>query len=139
MISKKRMNTNKNNKLNRNIKNTNIITLELNSLNLINGGENFDCKSGLEGPALVKTDLDKENEKIEENNRNLLNKKLKLLNEEMLEKIKSTLYDNLKDMFNFSYENFLSKKSEPESKEYSINKVNENSKEEYFEERNYSG
>ena len=111
----------------------------MNSLNLINAGENFDCKSGLEGPALVKKDLDKENEKIEENNRNLLNKKLKLLNEEMLEKIKSTLDDNLKDMFNFSYENFLSKKSEPESKEYSINKGNENSKEEYFEERNYSG
>jgi len=41
--------------------------------------------------------------------------------EEMLDKIKKSLDDeNLKVMLNFSYENFLSKESERESKEYSI-------------------
>ena len=41
--------------------------------------------------------------------------------EEMLDKIKNSLDDdNLKVMLNFSYENFLSKESERESKEYSI-------------------
>ena len=41
--------------------------------------------------------------------------------EEMLKKIKNSLDDdNLKEMLNFSYENFLSKESEGESKEYSI-------------------
>ena len=39
----------------------------------------------------------------------------------MLDKIKNTLDDdNLKVMLNFSYENFLSKESERESKELSI-------------------
>ena len=41
--------------------------------------------------------------------------------EEMLKKIKNSLDDeNLRGMLNFSYENFLSKESERESKEYSI-------------------
>lgn len=41
--------------------------------------------------------------------------------EEMLKKIKNSLDDdNLKVMLNFSYENFLSKESERESKEYSV-------------------
>jgi hypothetical protein len=41
--------------------------------------------------------------------------------EEMLNKIKNSLDDdNLKGMLNFSYENFLSKESERESKDYSI-------------------
>lgn len=41
--------------------------------------------------------------------------------EEMLKKIKNSLDDdNLKGMLNFSYENFLSKESERDSKEYSI-------------------
>lgn len=41
--------------------------------------------------------------------------------EEMLKKIKNSLDDdNLKGMLNFSYENFLSKESERESKDYSI-------------------
>ena len=37
----------------------------------------------------------------------------------MLKQIKNTIDDNLKLMFNFSYENFLSKQSEHESKEIS--------------------
>ena len=48
-------------------------------------------------------------------------------------KIKNSLDDNLKIMFNFSYENFLSKESEQESKEYSLEKGK------YIEQRNYSG
>ena len=42
-----------------------------------------------------------------------------LKNDEMLKQIKNTIDDNLKIMFNFSYENFLSKQSEHESKEIS--------------------
>jgi len=48
------------------------------------------------------------------------NNKYKLLNEEMMKKIKNTVDDNLKIMLNFSYENFLSKESEQESKECSF-------------------
>ena len=50
-----------------------------------------------------------------------------------MKKIKNTIDDNLKIMFNFSYENFLSKESEQESKEFSIERQR------YIEERNYSG
>ncbi len=42
-----------------------------------------------------------------------------LKNDEMLKQIKNTIDDNLKLMFNFSYENFLSRESENESKDYS--------------------
>ena len=37
----------------------------------------------------------------------------------MIKQIKNTIDDNLKVMFNFSYENFLSKESEHESRELS--------------------
>lgn len=47
---------------------------------------------------------------------NHLSKSKNIKNEEMLKQIKSTLDDNLKGLFNFSYENFLSKESETESK-----------------------
>jgi hypothetical protein len=40
-------------------------------------------------------------------------------NEDMIKQIKNTIDDNLKVMFNFSYENFLSKESEHESRELS--------------------
>jgi hypothetical protein len=51
-------------------------------------------------------------------------------NEEMIKEIKNTLDDNLKVMFNFSYENFLSKESEHDdskdiSNEIEINESNE--------------
>ena len=58
--------------------------------------------------------------KEEKTNFNENNNKYKLLNEEMMKKIKNTVDDNLKIMLNFSYENFLSKESEQESKEYSF-------------------
>jgi len=40
-------------------------------------------------------------------------------NEDIIKQIKNTIDDNLKVMFNFSYENFLSKESEHESRELS--------------------
>jgi len=53
-----------------------------------------------------------------------------LKNDEMLKQIKNSIDDNLKIMFNFSYENFLSKESENESKDVSreieMNVSNEN-------------
>ena len=46
--------------------------------------------------------------------------------EEMLKKIKNSLDDdNLKVMLNFSYENFLSKESDRESKDFNSNFNNE--------------
>ena len=68
-----------------------------------------------------------ENEEGKVNNKN---KKTK--NDEQLKQIKSGLDDNLKILFNFSYENFLNKESESESKksgsEYNIKDGNENQK-----------
>ena len=44
-------------------------------------------------------------------------------NEEIMKQIKNSLDDNLKVMFNFSYENFLSKESETESKKSSEQEI----------------
>ena len=63
------------------------------------------------------------NIKIKDNEKNGEMRILKPIqnSEEMLDKIKNSLDDDsLKVMLNFSYENFLSKESERESKEYSI-------------------
>ena len=49
-------------------------------------------------------------------------------NSEQLKKIKSTLEDNLKFMFNFSYEGFLNKESETDSKKSLEDNINNNSK-----------
>ena len=51
-----------------------------------------------------------------EKNKNEKKENNEIKNLEQLKKIKSTLEDNLKYMFNFSYENFLNKESETESK-----------------------
>ena len=95
-------------------KNFNNINLESYYEGIINGGEN-------------KKNLNQEKNDIRQNNnneekRNSINRKSKLLNEEMMKKIKNTVDDNLKIMLNFSYENFLSKESEQESKEYYLEK-----------------
>ena len=50
-----------------------------------------------------------------------------------MKKIKNTVDDNLKIMFSISYVNFLSKESEQESKEYSLERNK------FIEERNFSG
>ena len=52
-----------------------------------------------------------------------IKKKNSIKNEEMMKEIKNTLDDNLKVMFNFSYENFLSKESESESKKSSQQEI----------------
>ena len=65
---------------------------------------------------------------LNERKKNLKNggeikKKNSIKNEEMMKEIKNTLDDNLKVMFNFSYENFLSKESESESKKSSQQEI----------------
>ena len=120
---------NKNNVINNRQRN-NCINLDLNYKNKIEGIENEINISN-------KNNLNEEKTTFTENNNNDDNinvniKKSKLLNEEMMKKIKNTVDDNLKIMFNFSYENFLSKESEQESKEFSTER------EKYVEERNYS-
>ena len=111
------------------LKNTNIFNSQRNK-NAING---IDYNNDLYNlNSNEKSNRIWNNNNIDEN-KNLANKKYKLLNEEMMKKIKNSIDDNLKIMFNFSYENFLSKESEQESKEFSIERQR------YIEERNYSG
>ena len=116
---------NKNNKINKNQINN---YFEQYHINIINGGEKKninDNNSNKEQNNIIINNEEKVN--------NINNKKYKLLNEEMMKKIKNTIDDNLKVMFNFSYENFLSKESEQESKEYSFEKSKN------FEDRNNLG
>ena len=119
---------NKNNinniKINSQKRNNNINALELNYKSKINGIEN---KNNIKEDNITSTDNNNEE------NKNIKNKKCKLLNEEMMKKIKNTVDDNLKIMFSFSYVNFLSKESEQESKEYSLERNK------FIEERNFSG
>ena len=73
-----------------------------------------------------------ENKKIPNSKIDLTKEKKKppVKNEEIMKQIKNTIDDNLKIMLNFSYENFLSKESEHESKDVSreieINESNGN-------------
>ena len=65
--------------------------------------------------------------KIDKNDNKVLNanggnNKNNNIDEEMIAKIKNSLDDNLRLMFNFSYENFLSKESEHESKNCTLDK-----------------
>ena len=46
-------------------------------------------------------------------------------NDELMKKIRNSIDDNLKVMLNFSYENFLSKESDRESKDFNSNFNNE--------------
>ena len=127
-LIKSKKNSNKSNSYST-LKNTNIINSQRNK-NAING---IDYNNDLYNlNSNEKSNRIWNNNNIDEN-KNLANKKYKLLNEEMMKKIKNTIDDNLKIMFNFSYENFLSKESEQESKEFSIERQR------YIEERNYSG
>jgi hypothetical protein len=108
---------NKSTNISSNIMNENIINnqnndytniMEKNCKNIINGSGNKNSNINLI--------------KEEKTNLNENSNKNKLLNEEMMKKIKNTVDDNLKIMLNFSYENFLSKESEQESKEYSFHR-----------------
>jgi hypothetical protein len=60
--------------------------------------------------------INKKNERIIEENKNETNNNENSKNAEQLKQIKSGLDENLKFLFNFSYENFLNKESESESK-----------------------
>ena len=128
-LIKSKKNSNKSNSYST-LKNTNIINSQRNK-NAINGIDYnidlYNLNSNEKSNSLWN------NNNNNDDNKNLSNKKYKLLNEEMMKKIKNTIDDNLKIMFNFSYENFLSKESEQESKEFSIEQQR------YIEERNYSG
>ena len=66
-------------------------------------------------------DKTKENQEENKNNENEKKKK----NEEQLKQIKSGLDENLKYLFNFSYENFLNKESENDSKK-TVSEYNNN-------------
>lgn len=55
-----------------------------------------------------------------------LNSYKAIKNDDQIKEIKNILDDNLRVMFNFSYENFLSKESETESKNNSIQEINSN-------------
>ena len=63
----------------------------------------------------------KENQEENKNNENEKENK----NEEQLKQIKSGLDENLKYLFNFSYENFLNKESENDSKK-TVSEYNNN-------------
>ena len=64
---------------------------------------------------IIKSNENKNDNKDSKENNNGL--QINLTNEEMMKKIKNSIDDNLKVMLNFSYENFLSKESERESKD----------------------
>ena len=71
---------------------------------------------------LIETkDKTKENQEENKNNENEKENK----NEEQLKQIKSGLDENLKYLFNFSYENFLNKESENDSKK-TVSEYNNN-------------
>ncbi len=74
--------------------------------------KNFTIKTNLNNPSNKISFL----EKIEKEKNNILDNNNEIKNSEQLKKIKSTLEPNLKYMFNFSYEGFLNKESETESK-----------------------
>ena len=83
-----------------------INNFDLYNMNIINGGNNKNINEDN-----INMDINNKNKTHNEEKRNSISKKYKLLNEEMMKKIKNTIDDNLKIMFNFSYENFLSKES----------------------------
>ena len=66
-----------------------------------------------------KDDNDNDNKEILESNHKFQN--IDMENDELMKKIKNSIDDNLKVMLNFSYENFLSKESDRESKDFNSN------------------
>ena len=92
----------------------------LNIVNNITNKKNINDKkyihiNSIEINNIIKSNENKnDNEDSKENNNGL---QINLTNEEMMKKIKNSIDDNLKVMLNFSYENFLSKESERESKD----------------------
>ena len=92
----------------------------LNIVNNITNKKNINDKKYIHINSIEINNIIKNNENKNENNENKENNngiQINLTNEEMMKKIKNSIDDNLKVMLNFSYENFLSKESERESKD----------------------
>ena len=92
----------------------------LNIVNNITNKKNINDKkyihiNSIEINNIIKSNENKNDNKDSKENNNGL--QINLANEEMMKKIKNSIDDNLKVMLNFSYENFLSKESERESKD----------------------
>ena len=92
----------------------------LNIVNNITNKKNINDKkyihiNSIEINNIIKSNENKNDNKDSKENNNGL--QINLTNEEMMKKIKNSIDDNLKVMLNFSYENFLSKESERESKD----------------------
>ena len=92
----------------------------LNIVNNITNKKNINDKkyihiNSIEINNIIKSNENKNDNKDNKENNNGL--QINLTNEEMMKKIKNSIDDNLKVMLNFSYENFLSKESERESKD----------------------
>jgi hypothetical protein len=116
--------TNKNKKIQKKLNNNLISKKKNRSNNIINNKISniviySDKKSkNLNSNKSIKPDenINKKNERIIEENKNETNNNENSKNAEQLKQIKSGLDENLKFLFNFSYENFLNKESESESK-----------------------
>ena len=93
----------------------------LNIVNNITNKRNFNDKKYIHINSIEINNIIKssnENDEILENKDNTnIYQNLDSTNEEMMNKIKDSIDDNLRVMLNFSYENFLSKESERESKD----------------------
>ena len=123
LLIKNRNNTSNNNKLQKQLTNNLLLSKKGKdnitakkkfspNNNLINSGKKNENINTIK--RRNKESRNKKEEKIEENKNNEKEKDNK--SEEQLKKIKSGLDDNLKFLFNFSYENFLNKESENDSK-----------------------
>ena len=93
----------------------------LNIVNNITNKRNFNDKKYIHINSIEINNIIKrgnENDEIIENKDNTnIYQNLDSTNEEMMNKIKDSIDDNLRVMLNFSYENFLSKESERESRD----------------------
>ena len=98
----------------------------LNIINNITNKKNINDKkyihiSSIEINNIIKSDEQKgDNKEIMESNHKFKN--IDIENDELMKKIKNSIDDNLKVMLNFSYENFLSKESDRDSKDFNYNK-----------------
>ena len=97
----------------------------LNIFNNITNKKNFNDKQYIHINSIEINNIIKGNEKKEDinkdnNTNNHIYQKLDMTNEELMNKIKNSIDENLRVMLNFSYENFLSKESE-RSKDFNGN------------------
>ena len=98
----------------------------LNIVNNITNKKNINDKkyihiNSIEINNIIKSNEQKRyNKEIMESNHKFKN--IDIENDELMKKIKNSIDDNLKVMLNFSYENFLSKESDRDSKDFNYNK-----------------